>query len=68
MLEVIIMIINLFSESDHELEGLIPEVSDVDIKLLSIEPEQAPVPDEKQSFGNLFMYQQNPKLQYIYRC
>ncbi|XP_075969565.1 uncharacterized protein LOC142972374 [Anticarsia gemmatalis] len=37
-------------ESDYELEGLIPDISDVDIKLLSIEPEQAPVPDEKQSF------------------
>ncbi|CAB3242143.1 unnamed protein product [Arctia plantaginis] len=37
-------------ESEHELEDLIPEVSEVNIKLLSIEPEQAPSSDEKQSF------------------
>ncbi|XP_026329210.1 uncharacterized protein LOC113237131 [Hyposmocoma kahamanoa] len=36
------------AESDGELEGLIPEESEVNIRLLSIEPEQ-PVADEKQS-------------------
>lgn len=39
-----------FTESDGELEGLIPEASEVNIQLLSIEPEQ-PVLDEKQSLG-----------------
>ncbi|XP_073944017.1 uncharacterized protein [Choristoneura fumiferana] len=37
------------AESDGELEGLIPEVSDVDIKILSIESETKQVFDEKQS-------------------
>jgi hypothetical protein len=40
------------SESEIEYDGLIPEVSDVDIKLLSIEPEADQVFDEKQSLGN----------------
>ncbi|XP_049867293.1 uncharacterized protein LOC126367689 [Pectinophora gossypiella] len=36
------------ADSDGELEGLIPDISDVDIKLLSIEPEQ-PIIDDRQS-------------------
>lgn len=43
-------IISYLTESDGELEGLIPEASEVNIRLLSIEPEQ-PVADEKQSLG-----------------
>lgn len=39
----------LFSESETEFEGLIPEASDLDIKLLSIEPEKDV--DERQSLG-----------------
>lgn len=38
-------------ESDIEFEGLIPEVSDIDINLLSIEPEPNQVFDERQSLG-----------------
>ncbi|CAH0701823.1 unnamed protein product [Spodoptera exigua] len=37
-------------ESDFELEGLIPEASEVDIKLLSIEPDPVPVMDERQIY------------------
>ncbi|XP_059054432.1 uncharacterized protein LOC131848548 [Achroia grisella] len=37
------------AESEAELEGLIPEVSEVDINLLSIEPECTIVTDERQS-------------------
>lgn len=37
-------------DADCELEDLIPDVSEVDIKLLNIEAEQAPLADEKQSF------------------
>lgn len=40
-----------FLESDNELEGLIPEVSESDIKILSIEPEPASTPDERQIYG-----------------
>ncbi|KAJ2952768.1 hypothetical protein O0L34_g7128 [Tuta absoluta] len=36
------------AESDGELEGLIPEMSEIDVKFLSIEPEP-PVMDERQS-------------------
>ncbi|KAG7307204.1 hypothetical protein JYU34_007357 [Plutella xylostella] len=35
------------AESDNEIENLIPDVSEVDLKLLSFEPE--PIKDEKQS-------------------
>lgn len=55
--------INCFlTESDGELEGLIPEASEVNIRLLSIEPEQ-PVADEKQSLGKLFITYCNVKIQ-----
>ncbi|XP_053625685.1 uncharacterized protein LOC128683774 isoform X1 [Plodia interpunctella] len=37
------------AESDVELEGLIPDVTEHDINLLSIEPEPNPVVDERQS-------------------
>ncbi|XP_026746764.1 uncharacterized protein LOC113508015 isoform X2 [Trichoplusia ni] len=37
-------------ESDNELEGLIPEVSEGDIKILSMEPEPASTPDERQIY------------------
>ncbi|KAJ8722732.1 hypothetical protein PYW07_003912 [Mythimna separata] len=37
-------------ESDFELEGLIPEVSEVNIKLLSIEPDPVPSLDDKQIY------------------
>ncbi|XP_072943752.1 uncharacterized protein [Epargyreus clarus] len=37
------------AESDAELEGLIPDISDANMDLLSIEPEIKPVIDEKQS-------------------
>ncbi|XP_050345526.1 uncharacterized protein LOC126770272 [Nymphalis io] len=37
------------AESDFELEGLIPEETDVNLDLLSIEPDQKPIRDEKQS-------------------
>ncbi|CAG9783727.1 unnamed protein product [Diatraea saccharalis] len=37
------------ADSDMEFEGLIPEVTDNDIKLLSIEPEQNQLFDERQS-------------------
>ncbi|CAK1581946.1 unnamed protein product [Parnassius mnemosyne] len=37
------------AESDFELEGLIPEVSDANMDLLSIEQEQSQIIDEKQN-------------------
>lgn len=37
------------AESDVDFEGLIPEISEVDINLLSIEPEPVIVTDERQS-------------------
>ncbi|RVE45137.1 hypothetical protein evm_010246 [Chilo suppressalis] len=37
------------ADSDTEFEGLIPDVTDNDIKLLSIEPEQNQLVDERQS-------------------
>lgn len=46
----------IFSESDFELEGLIPEVSEVNIKLLSIEPDPVPSLDDKQIYGK-YMYE-----------
>lgn len=41
----------MLSESETEFEGLIPEESDVNIKLLSIEPEKSQYEDERQSLG-----------------
>ncbi|KAL0842057.1 hypothetical protein ABMA28_014254 [Loxostege sticticalis] len=37
------------AESDVDFEGLIPEVSEVDLNLLTIEPEPNPTYDERQS-------------------
>ncbi|XP_063531135.1 uncharacterized protein LOC134742113 [Cydia strobilella] len=37
------------AESDGELEGLIPEITEGDIKILSLEPETKHVVDERQS-------------------
>lgn len=46
-----VTVLFFFSESDFETEGLIPEVSEVNIKLLSIEPDPVPSMDEKQIYG-----------------
>lgn len=40
-----------FLESDFELEGLVPEESDANLDLLSIEPDRKLLLDEKQSLG-----------------
>lgn len=41
----------MFTESDLELEGLIPDDTDLNMELLSIEQEQNQIIDEKQSLG-----------------
>ncbi|XP_069364892.1 uncharacterized protein [Maniola hyperantus] len=37
------------AESEFELEGLIPDASDVNLDLLTIEPDQQPLSDDRQS-------------------
>lgn len=52
-----------FPESDTELEGLMPEASDIDIKLLNIEPEKNPFTDERQSLGKKKLFNTKRKVE-----
>lgn len=51
LLHTNIILFGYFLESDVELEGLIPEESDANMDLLSIEQDQNQIIDEKQNLG-----------------